>query len=254
MNKNAQNLIGKVYYEPLKTEPSKGHRAYFVCTYAPKEEIQDIFAYCKSFAWITHDKDVNEDGTPKAVHSHFIVRYNDNITPTALAKKFFKLAPNEQTIISPLGDKDCAIDYMLHRDEKSVAKCKTLYKECEILTDDSAYYLRTKDSKQQKKNNEEFLADLLNGDKTYREMAVEYGRDYIKNYKAYEAFAYEVHRQEYEKNTPQADLEQIEETKNDIALIAYKIIQDLIPQIRANKEYNPTIDYINYRVQLYYKN
>lgn len=197
------DLIGKIKFDGTQKqidENPKGWRAYFVCTYAKKEQLQDIFAYCNKFAWITHDRDVDADGKPKAIHSHFIVRYTDQLTPTAFAKRIYRLVNDEQTIISPLGDKYCAVDYMLHRDAGSIAKGKTLYKESEIITDDIAYFLRTKEEAKAQHNNEEFFADLFGSTLSRREMALKYGRDYAKNATRYDLFKKQVLQEEWERD------------------------------------------------------
>lgn len=69
---------------------------------------------------------------------------------------------------------------MLHRDSKSAEAGKHLYKETDILTDDLAYFFRTKEEEKAKHNNDEFFNDLLNGNLSKREMALKYGRDYAK--------------------------------------------------------------------------
>lgn len=37
-------------------------------------------------------------------------------------------------------------------------------------------------------DNEEFVTDLLDSNMTYRQKAIKYGRDYIRNFKTYEKF------------------------------------------------------------------
>lgn len=233
------DLLGKVKFDGTKSQLEanpKGWRGYFVCTYAKREQLTDIFAYCSKFAWITHDQDVEVDGKPKAVHSHFIVRYNDQMTPSAFAKRIFALVPDERTIISPLGDKHCAMDYMLHKDAKSVEAGKHMYKESEVLTDDYGYFFRTKEETKLKHNNDEFFADLLDGNLTRREMALKYGRDYAKNMRHYDNFAKEVYYEEYAK-------EVVEEAKNasaDWLDICFTVVKKAIHPYVAQSNTKPS--------------
>lgn len=229
------DLIGKIKYQGTQSDidsKPKGARAYFVCTYAKYEQLTDLFAYCERFAWITHDRDVYPDGTSKAVHSHFIVRYRDEITATAFAKRIYRLVQDEQTIISYLGDKYCALDYMLHRDVKSVDAGKTLYKESEILSDDLSYFIRGSSEAKAKANNEDFFADLLDGSLSKRAMALKYGRDYAKNIRQYEQFKKEVLQEEYVPS-PVTDLEKLDDSGIDIACIVWQLVTKYAPRIKA---------------------
>lgn len=244
------DLIGKIKFQGTQVDidcKPKGARAYFVCTYAKREQLTDLFAYCERFAWITHDRDVLPDGTPKAVHSHFIIRFRDEITATAFAKRIYRLVQDEQTIISYLGDKYCAFDYMLHRDAKSIDAGKALYKESEVLTDDLGYFTRGTNEAKAKANNEEFFADLLDGSLTKRAMALKYGRDYAKNQVRYDQFAKEVAREEYVATLPQSDIDNLRENGIDVACIVWQLLHKYAPRIKAGCSI-PTYDYIKYDV------
>lgn len=241
-------ITDKVIFKGSQEEFINGRfRAFFVCSYATHEQLRDLFVYCEKFAFITHDKDVKEDGSPKMTHCHFIIRYRDALTPSAFGKKIARLASSEQTEFSPLGDKYCAIDYMLHRDSKSAELGKHLYKDTDILTDDLAYFFRTKEEEKAKHNNEEFFNDLLDGNLSKREMALKYGRDYAKNLVRYDQFAKEVAREEYVATLPQSDLDNLRENGVDVAGIVWQLLHKYAPRIKAGCTI-PTYDYIKYDV------
>lgn len=189
-------ITDKILFEGDEDKVTKGrYRAFFVRTYAPLDALRDVFAYADKYAYILHDSDVNADGTPKAPHSHFIVRYRDNLTPSAFAKKMEQIAPNEQTYFSPLGDKYTAIDYMLHRDSKSLLAEKHRYPTSAILTEDIDYFLKS-EKEQKEAKNKQFFDDLFEGKLTRKEMAYKYGRDYAKNVRGYEQFVKECSQNE----------------------------------------------------------
>ena len=49
------------------------------------ERIKNL-TYLKSFAFIVHDKDIRDDGAPKAKHFHCVLTFKDTNTSTAIAK------------------------------------------------------------------------------------------------------------------------------------------------------------------------
>lgn len=171
------------------------HRAFFVCTYQPLEEVDAIvFSGAKTYAFITHDKD------DKKEHNHFIVVYENAVSCKRFLTKFD--IGTLQTYVTVCHNAKLCFDYMLHRDKKSIDLGKHRYEASEVLSEDINYFDRFKGNDKEanraktEKDNAKFLEDMLDKNLTYREKAIRYGRDYMKNFRAYEAFAYVVAEEE----------------------------------------------------------
>ena len=70
---------------------------------------------------------------------------------------------------------------------------KALYNETDIHCNDLGFFQR---GAKKSVDNEEFVTDLLDTNMTYRQKAIKYGRDYIRNFKTYEKFVHALRMQE----------------------------------------------------------
>ena len=173
-------------------------RNWMLVSYLP---IEAILEYCKlpsvsRYAIIRHDKDVNEDGTPKEPHYHVIVVYTYGRTFTALKKDFepCKAVYGANTLFEPC-DLVWAYNYLTHRDNPEKAQ----YSPADIICDDVEYWTAT--GKGEKPNRcFELINDILdNKNPVY--LLRKYGRDYVINAQKYYEFAnavMTVNEEEYE--------------------------------------------------------
>jgi hypothetical protein len=155
---------------------------YSIVSYCPPQEVDNlIFQACTFYAWIYHDHDLYADGTPKEPHYHYYLEFGTGgkgrqITSVAL---FFEIGKYTFLAENVRNKKKC-LRYFAHLDNPEKAR----YSIGEIIAsdhDELDKILRTK-----LEDNADFLQDLLNM-KPF-ELAMKYGRDYIKNYKRYEEF------------------------------------------------------------------
>lgn len=101
------------------------------------KSIVNQYKVIKKWAYILHDKDTNEDGTPKEPHYHIVLSLNPPTNIESIAK-WFGVPTN--LIGIPKGSKgkygvnaflDCT-KYLTHEDEKQQEKGKYLYSDDEV--------------------------------------------------------------------------------------------------------------------------
>lgn len=173
----------------------KRYYRFFVRTYATPLEFQNLLDTSFKYAYIYHDKDNVEP------HYHILLSFKQNKSFDAVKKL---VDSDQNTFVEPLHDPWSAYCYLTHCDNSGVAlPDKYIYSSGDIVSNDTAYWFKTQGGLNSiSPSNEEFVYDLLDSDLSMREMAVKYGRDYIKNYRAYEYFKHEYKKLNYlEKNT-----------------------------------------------------
>lgn len=168
----------------------------------------------RNYALIKHQPEADK----KAVHWHIIVRCENKTTWTMWNEREFL----ENVIIAPAVYRAGAYkmyEYLIHKNNPE----KIQYKYEDIVSDDKQYWesLKTVGSSTRccsSGDNLSFLDDLLN--LSPFDMAVKYGRDYIKNYTKYRDFREIIKRSTYErmycdKEIIPIDLEQIGVFENE---------------------------------------
>lgn len=78
------------------------------------------------YAYILHDKDKNDDGTPKALHWHIVLKLKKDYELTSIAN-WFKVAPQYVEVKKGYGAFLDCVKYLTHEDEKQQEKGKYLY-------------------------------------------------------------------------------------------------------------------------------
>lgn len=162
--------------------------SFRVVSYASLDELDLLFKSAFKLAYILHDKDIyssSDDcppekiGTLKSPHYHILCTFKQNKTFKAIRDM---VVSEHNTFVQPMQDKYSDFEYLNH----SNAPDKYQYPFTDIICNDLSFFsgATTKNI-----SNDEFLNDICNPAKTHRELAVKYGRDYIKNYKAYHEFA-----------------------------------------------------------------
>lgn len=166
-------------------------RAYSwsLITYATSNEVHQFILehldIIKYYAYIVHDNDIKDDGTPKEKHIHLLLVFNYSIQLGAIINKM-RFECN--TMGEPMRDKVSAYNYLTHKDNCD----KYQYNELDIITNNKEYFLST--TTRIKKEDENFkylelIEDLCKG-YTFRDMIIKYGRDFIIHYKQYQEMAY----------------------------------------------------------------
>ena len=150
--------------------------SYSLVSYAKPEEFTRLLKIAKHWAWILHNRD---NGEP---HYHIYVSFATKKSP----KQILDIINSEENTFweEMKGTPQDLLTYFTH--EKEVAKAQ--YEFSEIQFDDEKYWSKGSEVENKENENQEFLEHLLKKT-SRREMAKKYGRDYMKNYRAYEEFA-----------------------------------------------------------------
>ena len=171
-------------------------------TYLPKDDFASLVESLNldEYEYIVHDKDVNDDGTPKESHIHFLL-YKER---TFRLTKFLKVSQN--TMIEIPRNKVDAEKYLCH--ENAPKKHQYSRKELVEFHKDGVNRLSMTRQEERDEINKLFLDDLAN--LGMRELAEKYGRDYMLNYQRYQAFrchvAEEDMRKEVDEMTASVDV------------------------------------------------
>lgn len=139
------------------------------------------------WAYITHDKDVKEDGTPKGEHVHIYVEFNDKKSVEQARSLFSGYQDENGKEINTLGkaviDKVGVLQYLVHKNDPDKAQYD--------VKDVVAYkldYLKWYESAHSSKPNVDdtftIVCEMLNGRPTI-ELVSMYGRDFVYHINAF---------------------------------------------------------------------
>lgn len=196
----------------FRDDEKKTARAVLIRTYATEEQLAQVMQehdrMVNVCAFITHDRDKNEDGSAKVKHIHANVLLDRSRELTGTESWFKKLVDEKgkpiQTVVMACKDTIGADDYLTHDTPEAKAEGKFQYVDEDIKVlkgsrDDwrafKTDWMRKHDARIQKEANadevEQLLQDIIDGIPA-REMARRYGRDYVKNVKSYRHYAGEI--------------------------------------------------------------
>lgn len=166
-------------------------------TYLSEETLREKLRHkdIKQWAYIEHDKDKNEDGTQKEPHKHLLVITKANKSIDAMRRIFESEEGN--TLFKPIDEIQHDYRYLTHKDDET----KYQYESENIKTSSLEYWAKvSKDEDTESRTNEDFINDLEDPTKTRRDLAIKWGRDYMKNFRSYELFVHTMQREEWLKN------------------------------------------------------
>lgn len=147
----------------------------------------------RSYAYILHDKDTFEDGSPKVAHIHFVFRTYSSWTCEQVCKWFkgcFDESGNEcNTLCEVANDIESCFDYLIHAGHPD----KVQYDAKDVVCSSVADFKRKNDSKD---DCYEIINNMLSGMST-RELVKRYGRDYVYHKKSYEEVCYDIRIQRH---------------------------------------------------------
>ncbi len=148
--------------------------SFKLVTYNTNEsDIQPLLDKAFKWAWILHDKDKTDP------HIHILCTFKQNKS----FEQVRKMVEGEQnTFARKMEDKYQDFIYLPHSED---FPDKALYNETDIHCNDIGFFQR---GAKKSVDNEEFVTDLLDPNMTYRQKAIKYGRDYIRNFRSYENF------------------------------------------------------------------
>lgn len=183
-------------------KPELRSRNFLVKTYKDPRHILRYACTDKScvvhWAIIKHDRDTVAKGKNKGqlakAHYHFVIILEDPCTESALKKRLLKAYKKNEINDETLFVSACqepyglggAYRYLVHEDDPKKAQ----YSYDDVDSDDSDFWQKhkysTDSAPSKQETNREFISDLLTCNKL--EMAIRYGRDYIKNRLRYDDF------------------------------------------------------------------
>lgn len=166
-------------------------RNYALITYHSEEVIKSVLAEYSSrirhYAYIKHDKDTKDDGSPQEVHHHILLQFTNALTLSA-CRKLFPIGQN--TLGQAMRDKADCFKYLDHSDLPD----KFHYDHSLIVSDDIKYWESTQSGEADEKTMS-VLDDMIAG-VSLRELVRRYGRDFVINYQRYREFAQMLRRVE----------------------------------------------------------
>lgn len=181
-----------------KFSKNKYHKvtSLFIRTYCDEDTIRNFLrdTQASHFAFIYHDKDTLDNGTLKEPHFHVLVNWDSQIAVYSLRKFFI----DQQTFIQPVINRRSSFGYLTH----SNCPEKTRYEDTDVVTNDYNFYTLT-ESEKKENDNLTFLDDL--NSLSLRDMAIKYGRDFMRNHNRYNAFKIDCSNEQYMLETQELE-------------------------------------------------
>lgn len=162
-------------------------RSFSLLTYLDLFQVQEVLykhdKQIRAYAYIQHDKDVNDDGLIKTRHVHVLVRLVQARTVSDVINWFSGFVDDKGQLINTLGqemhDISSSYLYLTHNTPQSIEDGKYQYSVDDIFTNDRSYF--EKASYSDEDNMSCAVAELLDG-VPLRDVAIKYGRDFIIHY------------------------------------------------------------------------
>lgn len=180
-------------------EKQERFRNFACISYLTEEQLKMFLEHYKNdinhYAYARHDKDENEP------HFHVILLWYNNMTISALRKRFSKFS-NQNTLAQPLLNKSGAFEYLTHTDEKSKEEGKFQYDKSIIKTDNEDFWnyaIYEEDTEED--ISIQIVCDMLAGT-PLSVMHKRYGRDFVINYSKYREFVYALQNEERANRMP----------------------------------------------------
>lgn len=145
--------------------------------YGNEEDVLKVCRVSQHYAYIMHDKEEKE------IHWHLLCTFK--VWKSLASIK--SIIDNGQNVLGEeIHDKQAAFRYLTHKDNPE----KYQYDEEEIKSDDKGFWRG-----EEQGDVVELIDDIIEG-MSFRDMAIKYGKDFVKNYRAYAHYAALVEVQE----------------------------------------------------------
>lgn len=170
---------------PTKRRP----RSFSLVTYLDVFHVQDVLLkhdkQIRAYAYIEHDKDVDENGDIKPRHIHILIRTIQGRTVRDICNWFSGFFDYNGLGINTLGQEMHDISnsylYLTHSTPQALEEGKYQYSPNDICTNNREYF--EKASYNDEDNITLAVTELLEG-KPLKEVALKYGRDFILHYQS----------------------------------------------------------------------
>ncbi len=163
------------------------YRGFSCITYLNPPQVEEVLRLhdnnLKAYAYILHDKDINEDGTIKEPHIHLLIYLNHPTTVSAVRRWLGNWRDINGEIINtlaqPMHDIGACFDYLTHNTEQCRLEGKTPYSIGDITTNDWDFFSNSEIEPED--NLTRAFNDLLDG-MQLTDVVRKYGRDFIIHY------------------------------------------------------------------------
>lgn len=159
--------------------PPKKTRQFACISYLSEEQIhyclQKKAQYIRHWAYILHDKDTKEDGSPKENHFHILV-WTFSPCNVNTIRKWFSIEGAGNTLAQAVLSADDVVDYLTHDGTPD----KYQYPDSAVVSDDWEWFKGSANTEP----SIQCLEDLLSGASLY-DLARTYGREFIINSSKY---------------------------------------------------------------------
>ena len=165
----------------------KRYRNFSLMTYVKPTDLESVMKrhekQIRAYAYITHEKDVNEFDQPKEKHIHLLLCLINNTTVEA-TRNWFNSFEDEKgqrinTLSQPMHDISASYDYLTHDTEQAKSENKYQYDKADIKGYNLDFFTDT--AKQDIDNMSLALLEMCSG-VPLKDIAKKYGRDFIIHY------------------------------------------------------------------------
>lgn len=166
---------------------NKKVRNFSLTTYLSEYQILSVLQkhdmQIKSYAYILHNRDINEDGSLKTEHFHLLIALVNATTCNSVRSWFdgFKDEKNEyiNTLVQPMNDVSGSFNYLTHNTDGARLEHKYLYSDDDVRGFNLEFF---KNSAVRDIDNLSLaVADMVSGI-PISEVMKRYGRDFIVHY------------------------------------------------------------------------
>lgn len=184
-----------------KFDPSFRTRCWSLVLYEdPLKVFSSLLSECSHYAFAFHEHDLRSDGSLKEPHYHLIVCLSNAKTFSAL-KIYY--SGEENLFGEPVRIRNKAFRYLRHLDDPD----KYQYPLDVVVSDDIKYWENLDPNSVSSSDGEKTLSmlDDILAHLPYRELVSRYGRDLVKNFATYRAFAIQMLADERARSSCPAD-------------------------------------------------
>lgn len=194
----------------------KRSRRFCLISYIKSEALENFVStlpWVQHWAMITHDKDLEKDGTPKKVHTHILLYTYEAKTSSAVRKIFDRYSqqvykdtdtPPQNTLVKIMYDPVSQWRYLIHADDPDKAQ----YSRFNRICDNHEYWRKLESSAGLTDHGKNIalaiLQDMANGEKQIT-MCERYGQNYVINKKHYKAMLAEISNDELQVKVSQGE-------------------------------------------------
>lgn len=155
--------------------------------YASEEALKRYLTeQCRNWAYMLHDKDVTEEGTPNEPHFHFVATYDQRKSFQQVCRTT-TLYRGDQNVLVEMCFKGIApaLEYLWHKNDAN----KYQYDKRKVVISSKEWFERYITGNDESEN-DRFVDDLLAPSRAFSiiAMARKYGRDFMRNMNSYLEF------------------------------------------------------------------